>query len=99
MGARRRRRPAAHRFAARIYEDMGAIDLAEEAAARAVSAGPTDRAHGSGWGGCGCSCWIARARWKRCERARALGADGEVRDLLAQALALEPRMCGSRLEA
>src|SRR6202030_3442536 len=25
-------RPAAHRFAARIYEDMGAVDLAEEAA-------------------------------------------------------------------
>ena len=28
-------RPAPHRFAARIYEDMGAIDLAEEAARRA----------------------------------------------------------------
>ena len=35
-------RPAAHRFAARIYEDIGAIDLAEEAAARAVKRGPTD---------------------------------------------------------
>ncbi len=35
-------RPAAHRFAARIYEDIGAIDLAEEAAARAVRQGPTD---------------------------------------------------------
>ena len=35
-------RPAAHRFAARIYEDMGAMDLAEEAAARAVKRGPTD---------------------------------------------------------
>ena len=35
-------RPAAHRFAARIYEDIGAIDLAEEAAARAVRHGPTD---------------------------------------------------------
>jgi tetratricopeptide (TPR) repeat protein len=35
-------RPAAHRFAARIYEDMGAIDLAEEAAARAVARGPQD---------------------------------------------------------
>ena len=42
MGAGRRRRPAAHRFAARIYEDIGAIDLAEEAAARAVKRGPTD---------------------------------------------------------
>jgi tetratricopeptide (TPR) repeat protein len=35
-------RPAPHRFAARIYEDMGAIDLAEEAAERAVKRGPTD---------------------------------------------------------
>ncbi len=36
------RRPAAHRFAARIYEDMGAIDLAEEAAERAAERGPSD---------------------------------------------------------
>ncbi len=35
-------RPAAHRFAARIYEDMGAIDLAEEAAQRAAERGPQD---------------------------------------------------------
>src|SRR5947209_3729070 len=35
-------RPAAHRFAARIYEDIGAIDLAEEAAERAALRGPGD---------------------------------------------------------
>ncbi|HEY1539304.1 MAG TPA: tetratricopeptide repeat protein [Solirubrobacteraceae bacterium] len=35
-------RPAAHRFAARIYEDMGAIDLAAEAALRAADRGPQD---------------------------------------------------------
>ncbi|MGD0197321.1 MAG: tetratricopeptide repeat protein [Solirubrobacteraceae bacterium] len=35
-------RPAAHRFAARIYEDMGAIDLAAEAAARAAERAPGD---------------------------------------------------------
>src|SRR4051812_43372824 len=35
-------RPTAHRFAARIYEDMGAIDLAAEAAQRAVARGPED---------------------------------------------------------
>jgi tetratricopeptide (TPR) repeat protein len=35
-------RPAAHRFAARIYEDMGAIDLAAEAADRAAARGPQD---------------------------------------------------------
>jgi len=35
-------RPTAHRFAARIYEDMGAIDLAAEAARRAVDRGLQD---------------------------------------------------------
>jgi tetratricopeptide (TPR) repeat protein len=35
-------RPTAHRFAARIYEDMGAIDLAAEAAERAAVRGPED---------------------------------------------------------
>jgi tetratricopeptide (TPR) repeat protein len=35
-------RPAAHRFAARIYEDIGAIDLAAEAAERAASYAPGD---------------------------------------------------------
>jgi len=35
-------RPAAHRFAARIYEDMGAIDLAAEAAERAANRAPAD---------------------------------------------------------
>ena len=39
-------RPAAHRFAARIYEDAGAIDLAEEAARRAAERGPGDA---GGW--------------------------------------------------
>jgi tetratricopeptide (TPR) repeat protein len=35
-------RPAPHRFAARIYEDMGAIDLAAEAAERAAVRAPAD---------------------------------------------------------
>ena len=35
-------RPTPERFAARIYEDMGAIDLAAEAAQRAVSRAPND---------------------------------------------------------
>jgi tetratricopeptide (TPR) repeat protein len=37
-----RDRPAAHRFAARIYEDMGALDLAAEAAERAAERAPQD---------------------------------------------------------
>jgi tetratricopeptide (TPR) repeat protein len=35
-------RPTAHRYAARIYEDVGAIDLAAEAALRAATRGPED---------------------------------------------------------
>jgi tetratricopeptide (TPR) repeat protein len=35
-------RPAPQRFAARIYEDMGAIDLAAEAADRVAARAPTD---------------------------------------------------------
>jgi tetratricopeptide (TPR) repeat protein len=35
-------RPAAHRFAARIYEDIGAFDLAAEAAERAAERAPGD---------------------------------------------------------
>ena len=35
-------RPTPERFAARIYEDMGAIDLAAEAAARAANRAPDD---------------------------------------------------------
>jgi tetratricopeptide (TPR) repeat protein len=35
-------RPTPHRFAARIYEDMNAIDLAAEAADRAAERAPTD---------------------------------------------------------
>src|SRR6188472_3016227 len=37
-----RDRPTPHRFAARIYEDMGAVDLAAEAADRAVQRAPHD---------------------------------------------------------
>jgi tetratricopeptide (TPR) repeat protein len=37
-----RDRPTPQRYAARIYEDMGAIDLAAEAADRAAERGPTD---------------------------------------------------------
>jgi tetratricopeptide (TPR) repeat protein len=39
-------RPTPERFASRIYEDMGAIDLAAEAADRAVQRAPSD---GSAW--------------------------------------------------
>ncbi len=35
-------RPTPHRFASRIYEDMGAVELAAEAAERAAQRGPSD---------------------------------------------------------
>jgi Tetratricopeptide repeat len=85
-------RPAAHRFAARIYEDIGAIDLAEEAAERAALRGPSDA-----------SAWerLGRLRLRlndregalaAFERALMLGVNDDIRDLVAQALALEPSM-------
>ncbi len=49
-------RPAPHRFAARIYEDMGAVDLAEEAArARGRTRARPTRARGSAWAACACA--------------------------------------------
>jgi predicted Zn-dependent protease len=87
-----RDRPAAHRFAARIYEDMGAVDLAAEAAARAAERGPADA-----------SAWerLGRLRLKLMDRegaldalrrASSLGGGPDVRDLIVQALAIEPRL-------
>src|SRR6478736_4765272 len=83
-------RPAAHRFAARIYEDIGAIDLAEEAATRAARRGPSDA-----------GAWERLGRLRIClrdregaldalRRARKLHSSDDLRDLLAQALAIEP---------
>jgi predicted Zn-dependent protease len=83
-------RPAPHRFAARIYEDIGAFDLAEEAAGRAVERGPADA---GGWERLGRLRLRLRDRegaLKALERAISLGAGEDVRDLMMQALALEP---------
>jgi tetratricopeptide (TPR) repeat protein len=88
-------RPAAHRFAARIYEDIGAIDLAEEAAERAALRGPSDA-----------GAWerLGRLRLRLCdregalqaiERALKLGVNDELRALLDQALALEPTVASA----
>jgi tetratricopeptide (TPR) repeat protein len=69
-------RPAAHRFAARIYEDMGAIDLAAEAAERAVERAPSDAGE---WARLG------RLRLRLMDRAGAI-------DALRRAQSLEPSM-------
>jgi len=68
------KRPAAHRFAARIYEDMGAIDLAAESAQRAVERAPRD---GGEWARLG------RLRLRLMDRASAI-------DALRRAVSLEP---------
>ena len=67
-------RPAAHRFAARIYEDMGAIDLAAESAERATARAPGDSGE---WARLG------RLRLRLMDRAGAI-------DALRRAQSLEP---------
>ena len=58
-------RPTAERFAARIYEDMGAIDLAAEAAQRSAERAPSDA-----------SAWerLGRLRLRLMDREAALAA-------------------------
>src|SRR3954447_24780428 len=71
-------RPAAHRYAARIYEDMGATDLALEAAIRAAERGPTDA-----------GAWERIGRL----RLRLLDRDGALEALL-RARSIEPTVEG-----
>jgi hypothetical protein len=84
------RRPAAHRFVARIYEDMGAVDLAEEAAERAARRGPSDAGAWERLGRLRLRLMDREGALSALKRALALGAGEEVHDLVAQALALEP---------
>jgi Tetratricopeptide repeat len=83
-------RPAAHRFAARIYEDMGAYDLAEEAAERAARRGPTDTGAWERLGRLRLRLLDREGALEAFRRALAQGAGGDVHELIAQALALEP---------
>jgi tetratricopeptide (TPR) repeat protein len=78
-------RPTPERFASRIYEDMGAVDLAAEAAARAALRAPRD---GSAW------VRLGRLRLRLMDRSGAISAleqarrvDPSVDGLLALALA------------
>jgi tetratricopeptide (TPR) repeat protein len=71
-------RPAAHRFAARIYEDIGAIDLAADAADKAAARAPQDA-----------GAWerVGRLRLRLMDRAAAI-------DALQRARALGPTLDG-----
>jgi tetratricopeptide (TPR) repeat protein len=83
-------RPAAHRFAARIYEDIGAIDLAEEAAVRAVRRGPTDAGAWERLGRLRLMLLDREGALEALRRAAELGGGEPVRELIEQALVLEP---------
>jgi len=83
-------RPAAHRFAARIYEDMGAVDLAEEAAERAARRGPSDAGAWERLGRLRLRLMDREGALAALRRAMALGAGQEVHDLVVQALAIQP---------
>ena len=85
-------RPAAHRFAARIYEDMGATDLAEEAAERAALRGPSDASAWERLGRLRLTLMDREGALEALRRALALGAGKDVHDLVAQALAIEPSL-------
>jgi tetratricopeptide (TPR) repeat protein len=88
-------RPAAHRFAARIYEDMGAIDLAEEAATRAADRGPSDAGAWERLGRLRLQLADREGALAALRRASTLGAGETVRELIEQALALEPPRAAS----
>jgi tetratricopeptide (TPR) repeat protein len=83
-------RPAAHRFAARIYEDMGAVDLAAEAADRAAQRGPSDASAWERLGRLRLRLLDREGALDALRRAMVLGAGADARDLIVQALALEP---------
>ncbi len=88
------KRPAPQRFAARIYEDMGAIDLAAEAAERAAKRGPRDAGAWERLGRLKLRLADREGALRALEQALSLGAGEDVRELVDQALALEPSIAG-----
>ena len=89
-------RPAAHRFAARIYEDMGADDLAAEAAERAAERGPSDAGAWARLGRLRLRLMDREGALAALRRASSLGAGEEVREMIVQALAIEPGLAAQQ---
>ena len=85
-------RPAPHRFAARIYEDIGAIDLAEEAAVARGRARPDRRGRVGASGAFAVGLARSRGLAAGVRAGAGPGRQRQVHDLVVQALALEPRM-------
>ncbi|HEX4437679.1 MAG TPA: tetratricopeptide repeat protein [Solirubrobacteraceae bacterium] len=88
-------RPAAHRFAARIYEDMGAVDLAEEAAQRAAERGPADASAWERLGRLRLTLMDREGALEALRKAISLGARGEIDELVERALAIEPTVASA----
>jgi tetratricopeptide (TPR) repeat protein len=86
--ARVERGPAPERFAARIYEDMGALDLAEQAAQRSAERGPSDPSAWERLGRLRLALADREGALDALRRALALGAGPEAQDLAEQALSL-----------
>ncbi|CAB4938981.1 unannotated protein [freshwater metagenome] len=80
-------RPAPHRFASRIYEEMGAVDLAAEAAVRVTKRAPQDAAAWERLGRLRLRLLERDAARAALERARELGPSAE--GLLDLALACQ----------
>ena len=85
------KRPAPHRFAARIYEDMGAIDLAAEAAERAAERGPRDAGAWERLGRLRLRLADREGALRALERALSLGAGDEVSELIERPSRSSPR--------
>jgi tetratricopeptide (TPR) repeat protein len=71
-------RPTPERFASRIYEDMGALDLAAEAAARAADRGPGDASAWERLGRLRLRMMDREGAIEALERARLMGPSVEV---------------------
>jgi tetratricopeptide (TPR) repeat protein len=89
--ARVERGPAPERFAARIYEDMGALDLAAEAAERSAQRGPSDPSAWERLGRLRLALADREGALAALRRALSLGAGPEAQVLAEQALALDTR--------
>ncbi|HUA12277.1 MAG TPA: hypothetical protein VMA83_09750 [Solirubrobacteraceae bacterium] len=86
--------PAPHRFAARIYEDMGAVDLAAQAAERSAHAGPGDASAWERLGRLRLALADREGALEALRRAITLGAGRGAESLAQQALELDPQPVG-----
>ena len=75
---------------------MGAVDLAAEAAERAARRGPSDAGAWERLGRLRLRLMDREGALHALHRASALGAGSDVRDLIVQALAIEPGLASAK---